>query len=618
MSTNVWSLDREPYHGDIVQGGLGNCFLIASLQALASCQPQLLKSIISVSPLACFFYRQGQRIEIPVAIELLKDEIQYCRSTVPDVQWPYIIEQAYSEFYGGRYDNLIGGNTSEALYDLIGKPVEEFDPNDRDLWEKIEKGLAEKNALITCGSVVTNSAAAAAATTTAKLSSGLVVNHAYSILATFVYQQTREKYVLIHNPHGINHVLKENSRARNAFFSLASKSHPLWSTTSGTQLMSWNELKRSCNRIQICHINVESRQFLTGNWSPMTSGGCSNFSTFYRNPFFIFPLSHSKKTVLVLGHTVDQRHERTETNVKLNYEQLGITIVELKSHTIPVHDNYEVICQSKFWNKREVTMTIDFQAKQGKQYAAVLSTYYPNINASFWLQVFSAPQFPTLQLRTWTDLFQQTVQTIHGEWHRENSGGRRNKSVALKFYKNPAYLLTLSNASTVRFILRQLFEKVIPLAQHHPIGIYIISTTNTKDEEPTFIRARSVSRLIHLNSGEEYFIIPACFEPNSFGKFELDVLCDEPFTLDPTERELPTPPPVDDKTPTPLPVENKVSTRTSSPRRIVSPARNSATTARTATTRKSITKRNEAPKKRNPSLATARLTNLVDEYLNIE
>ncbi|CAF4474818.1 unnamed protein product, partial [Rotaria magnacalcarata] len=307
---------------------------------------------------------------------------------------------------------------------------------------------------------------------------------------------------------------------------------------------------------------------------------------------------------------------RTETNVKLNYEQLGITIVELKSHTIPVHDNYEVICQSKFWNKREVALTIDFQAKQGKKYAAVLSTYYPNINASFWLQVFSAPQFPTFQLRTWTDLFQQTVQTIHGEWHRENSGGRRNKSVALKFYKNPAYLLTLSNPSTVRFILHQLFEKVIPLAQHYPIGIYVISTTN--DEEPTFIRARSVSRLIRLNSGEEYFIVPACYEPNSFGKFELDVLCDEPFTLDPTERKLPTPPPVDDKIPTPSPVANKVSARTNSPRRRISPTRNSATTARAPATRKNTAKTNEAPKKRNRSLATARLTHLVDEYLNIE
>jgi hypothetical protein len=51
MSTNVWPPNREPYHGDIVQGRLGNCFVIALLQALASCRPQLLKWIISLSPL---------------------------------------------------------------------------------------------------------------------------------------------------------------------------------------------------------------------------------------------------------------------------------------------------------------------------------------------------------------------------------------------------------------------------------------------------------------------------------------------------------------------------------------------------------------------------------------
>jgi len=209
MSTDIWPPNRQPYHGDIVQGRLGNCFLIASLQALASCQPQLLKSIISSSSLTCFFYRQGERVEIPVVMESLTDEYQYCRSTVPDVRWPYIIEQAYAQFYGGRYENLVGGNTSEALYDLLGKPVEEFEPNDNEIWEKVQKGLTEKNALVTCGAVVTNGATAATATT-----NGLVVNHAYAILATFVYPRTREKYVLIHNPHGINHILKENTHAR--------------------------------------------------------------------------------------------------------------------------------------------------------------------------------------------------------------------------------------------------------------------------------------------------------------------------------------------------------------------------------------------------------------------
>ncbi|CAF2501158.1 unnamed protein product [Rotaria sp. Silwood2] len=593
MSINVWPSNREPYHGDIVQGGLGNCFLIASLQALASCQPQLLKSIISLSPLACFFYRQGQRVEIPVIMEQLTNEYQYCRSTDTDVQWPYIIEQAYAQFYGGRYENLAGGNTSEALYDLLGKPVEEFEPDDHGIWEKIEKGLTEKNVLITCGAVVKNGAA------TANTTNELVVNHAYSILATFVYQQTREKYVLIHNPQGINHIVKENSRARNAFFNLISKNHPLWSNTPGTQLLSWSELKRACNRIQICHLSVESRQLLSDDWSIMTSGGCSNFSTFYRNPFILFPLSYSKNTILVLGHTIDQRQERTETNVKLNYAQLGITIVQLKSHTLPIHDNYEVICQSKFWNKREVSLAIDIEAKQGKQYAAVLSTYYPNINTLFWLQVFSRQLLPTVELRTWINVFQQSVQTIHGEWHRGNAGGRRNKSTALTFYKNPAYLLTVSNTSPVRLILHQSFQTVVPLAQHLPIGIYVVSNTN--NEEPTFVRARSISRLVHLNSGEEYYVIPTCFEANSFGKFELDVLCDVPFTLDLTERKLPTPPP---------PEEDETPTRTNTTKTIVATTRKPMTT--TAATRTTGTK--ETPKKRNPSLATARLSTLVDEY----
>jgi len=359
----------------------------------------------------------------------------------------------------------------------------------------------------------------------------------------------------------------------------------LWSNTLGTQLVAWSELKQSCNRFQICYLNVESRQILTGNWSAMTSGGCSNFSTFYRNPFILFPPLCLKRIVFVLGHTTDQRYERTATDIKLSYTQLGITVIQLKAHSIPTHDNYEIVYQSKFWNKREVTVAIDMEPKQGLQYAVVLSTYYPNINTSFWLQLFSKQLLPTLELHTWTSAFQQTVQTIHGEWHRGNAGGRRNKSNSLTFYQNPAYLLTLSNTSSVQLILHQSFPTVVPLAQYHPIGIYVLS--NTANAEPSFVRARSVSRLVHLNAEEEYYVVPACFEANTFGKFQLDVLCNVAFTIDPTERKLPTPPPI----------ENKASTLTTA-------------TKKTITT----TKTREIPKKGNLSLAAARLSTLTDEY----
>lgn len=210
MATNIWPSNREPYHGDIVQGRLGNCFLIASLQAIASCHPELLKLIISSSSpsLTCSFYRRGERVEISVTLEPITEEYQYCRSTVENVQWPYIIEQAYAKFYGGRFENLIGGNTSEALYDLIGKPVEEFEINDKDVWEKIQQGLTERTVLVTCGAVNTNTVESTCS------ANGLFINHAYSILATFFDRQSREKYVLIHNPQGKSHLLKENIRVR--------------------------------------------------------------------------------------------------------------------------------------------------------------------------------------------------------------------------------------------------------------------------------------------------------------------------------------------------------------------------------------------------------------------
>jgi hypothetical protein len=61
--------------------------------------------------------------------------------------------------------------------------------------------------------------------TTTNTANGLLVNHAYAILDTFIYQRTREKYVLIHNPQGINHILKENNRARDVRDNLNSRSY---------------------------------------------------------------------------------------------------------------------------------------------------------------------------------------------------------------------------------------------------------------------------------------------------------------------------------------------------------------------------------------------------------
>lgn len=382
----------------------------------------------------------------------------------------------------------------------------------------------------------------------------------------------------------------------------------------GTQLISWTELKRSCNRVQLCHLNVKSQQVLSGNWSLNTSGGCSNFSTFHRNPFILLPENVPKRSLIVLGHTVDQRTCRTTDEVKLNYPQLGITLVRLKSHSIATHDNYEVVNQSKFWNKRETTLDIEFENRQGQKYAIVFSTYFSNVLGSFWIEFFSKEQLPTVDLRSWISPHQQSIE---GEWNQNNAGGRMAKPSTSSFYRNPAYRFHVSTTANVHFILHPSYDRFVPLSDHHPIGIHILSSKTTN--EATFTRARSVSKLIQLNADEEYYIVPTCYAAGSMAKYHLDVLCDVPFTLDPTERKPPIPPSP--------PLEQKVKTLTS-PRSPLSSSQ-TKTIVRTVTlspTRKPPTPRSTVtpthnrqaiPVRKPVTLPAARSRSLANEYTEL-
>jgi hypothetical protein len=127
------------------------------------------------------------------------------------------------------------------------------------------------------------------------------------------------------------------------------------------------------------------------------------------------------------------------------------------------------------------------------------------------------------------------------------------------------------------------------------MGIYVLSKSS--NDEPAFVRARSVSRMMNLKASEDYYVVPACFEPNSLAKFALDVLCDTPFTLDPMERKLPTA----------FQLESKAATPPTSTRKPMSTPRATAGTTGT---------RQEA-KRGNMSLAAARMSTVADEYAHL-
>lgn len=398
-----------------------------------------------------------------------------------------------------------------------------------------------------------------------------------------------------------------------AFVKTLTRQHASWAATPGTQLISWVDAKTSFNRVQICHLNAQSRRVIKGEWSASSAGGCSNFSSFFKNPFFILPASFPKKSLIILGHREDQRVDRSELATKLDYPQIGLTLVRLKKHKILSQDNIEVIKQSRFWNKREIQFQIDVERRNDRQYALVMSTYNPNIVAPFWLEIFSLETCPNIDLKVLHHSFHET---IGGEWTSRNAGGRKIKTESQRFYDNPAYQFNLSEDSIVYFVLQQTFETFVPFEQNHPIGLYILPSKT--QEEASFVKARSISLIVPLKSNEQYFLVPASYEIDSFGKYQIDIYSDSPINVDKNESKLPIPTPIPAPVLEPEKVAAQQQTSNTKPASVNNQRKPLATPIRRGPVQRA-TKRSDSPTKKIPlSLATARSMNLVEEYRDLE
>ncbi|KAM9968554.1 hypothetical protein ACTFIW_007704 [Dictyostelium discoideum] len=119
---------------------------------------------------------------------------------------------------------------------------------------------------------------------------------------------------------------------------------------------------------------------------------------------------------------------------------------------------------------------------------------------------------------------------VSGIWSGESAGGCANTTL---WRKNPQYLLQITATTTIRITLRQTGDKLVH------IGFYFArSNTGANDQfrrritltkeylvpglDITFLKSTEVSAKITMEPGY-YVIIPATFEPNQEGSFELDV-----------------------------------------------------------------------------------------------
>ena len=291
-----------------------------------------------------------------------------------------LFEQALAKHYGS-FARLNGGNTSEALWDLTGcgthrtlthtgfavhllaltsPPFEqpvclavEDIKLDGDGASKLSPSACatlvsdalKRGDLVACGHIDTKKRGDYAAV----CEGGVRMNHAFAVVGA----STKEAKV--YNPMGVDDGYT-NGKTDGA----------------GTLTMSWAEFTKSYTRLQLCRRSSRSALPFHRSWRSgsdggvvlswrvgRSAGGCTNFSSFRRNPMLRLPKGGEAKRKATIEAVVGQKDRRGDTGGEaLSYPQLGMCVVRLRegaSWPCVTAENYEVVAKSgAFWNKREV------------------------------------------------------------------------------------------------------------------------------------------------------------------------------------------------------------------------------------------------------------------------
>ncbi len=220
-----------PHWHDVRQGHVGDCYLMASLAALAYASPKLLMHNIHANPdgrsyTVTFFAPQGGESLVPVHVKVdttlpMRGGGPAYAATVPGqdsqmhadgkrVLWAALYEKAFSAFLSTYIDHRPNGYAALerttfsylALGYLTGsyaEPMAVTPQNQETIWQTLM--LANNGVPMTAGSqaeVLPNC--------------GLTARHAYTVLQAYVDPATQERSVLLRDPTGTHPTLTPHAR----------------------------------------------------------------------------------------------------------------------------------------------------------------------------------------------------------------------------------------------------------------------------------------------------------------------------------------------------------------------------------------------------------------------
>lgn len=423
---------------DVVQGELGDCWLVAAVANLTL--NQRLFTLV-VPPEQSFdrgsycgaftfrFWQFGKWVQVVVDDRLpTRDgKLLFMRSSDPDEFWSSLFEKAYAKLHGS-YDALRGGTTCEAMVDLTGGLTEFFDiqtneapPN---LFAIIKKAF-ERGSLIGCSIEALDESQREN-----ELPNGLIKGHAYSVTHVLELEVggRRAPMLRLRNPWSgtseWNGPWSDQSREWSMISDYEKQKIGLTFDADGEFWIAFHDFKQNFTRVELCNLSPDSldesqprhwhAQLFEGSWiRGVSAGGCrNNIQTFAMNPKYLVTLTDPDEdddedacTMIV---ALMQKNRRAAKKYMMGSSELTIGFAIYALHdgilqSLPVGSsapqfmqqilnteffkyNCSVARSPTYINLREVTSR--FKLPPGT-YAVIPSTFDKNEEGEFILRVWT-------------------------------------------------------------------------------------------------------------------------------------------------------------------------------------------------------------------------------------
>jgi len=325
--------------GDVIQGGLGDCYLLGALSTVAATPradgASRLKDL--VLPLdggsfdnppegaqhGFFTFRVAVFGDwVPVTVDTLipcgaDRRPAFARAADPHELWVMYLEKAYAKLHGG-YHSIEGGSLTRALVDLTAGFAEEVRLDSADaraeaadgrLWARLARYQTQGYLM---GCAVTQPGGE----TEERTPENLIKNHAYGVVLFYEQAELPEgsragplRLVQLRNPWGAGE-----------WQGAWADGGPEWSTpegrhaqgrlsyafdNDGTFFMTFEDFAAHVNAVYVCKVLDPARwrrAVIRDRWSPEegTAGGCFNYPTWRDNPQWALRLEQVSHAHFVL------------------------------------------------------------------------------------------------------------------------------------------------------------------------------------------------------------------------------------------------------------------------------------------------------------------------------